>query len=247
MTELYKGMNATLDYGHGIYEMVKEKGAKADPETFKYEFYSKLGAKVLEYKIHEIRYVLRKDQIIQSLTIIYKNRLDGHFETLLDTEHSKTEGEEENKIVLGEFEEIDNVKFYLQKSEDTRLGNRLVAFTIKTNLDNIHTLGNIDKGDLAKDDDLETRKKIVFGFGVHAGKNHGVTGITAYYMDKSKYGLIQYEGLLQFRAKLKANPDFKKTVDEKKGSLDEKHKLLLDVCDLPETAFFPIASYIISI
>ena len=67
-----------------------------------------------------------------------------------------------------------------------------------------------------------------------------------YYMDKSKFGILQYSGLLQLRAKLKVDPDYKKELEAKKDTLNEKQKLILDTCDLAETAFFPIICYIMS-
>ena len=65
-------------------------------------------------------------------------------------------------------------------------------------------------------------------------------------MSKRKFGIVQYTGLLQLRAKLKANEEFKKEVEANKDKLNDKQKLILETCDLPDTAFFPIISYIMS-
>ena len=81
---------------------------------------------------------------------------------------------------------------------------------------------------------------------MHAGIKYGVSSIYSYYMDKKKYGIVFYTGLLQLRAKLKKNPEFKKEMEGKRASLNEKQKLILDTCDLPDTVFFSIASYIMS-
>ena len=70
--------------------------------------------------------------------------------------------------------------------------NNLVSIMIKTNLDKIKYIGNKDKGELIKDRTLETEKKIILGFGVNAGKKHGVSSIYCYYIDKSKFGIIKY-------------------------------------------------------
>lgn len=53
-------------------------------------------------------------------------------------------------------------------------------------------------------------------------------------------------GLLQLRSKLKKNPEFKTQLEAKKSSLNEKQRLILDICDLPDTSFFPICSYLMS-
>ena len=100
---------------------------------------------------------------------------------------------------------------------------------------------------MVKSRDLETGKKIVLGFGVNAGKKYGVSSMYCYYMDKSRFGILQYSGLLQLRAKLKLNPEFKKELEAKKESLNDKQKLMLSTCDLPDAAFFPVASYIMSV
>ena len=65
-------------------------------------------------------------------------------------------------------------------------------------------------------------------------------------MNKRKFGIVQYTGLLQLRAKLKANEDFKKSVVANKANLNDKQKLILETCDLADTAFFPVISYIMS-
>ena len=60
------------------------------------------------------------------------------------------------------------------------------------------------------------------------------------------YGIVLNQGLIQLRSKLKKNETFRKEVETKKAILNEKQSLILETCDLPDTAFFPIASYIMS-
>lgn len=236
MSEEYvKLLEATLEYGQGYREMIRPN---EDEVTEIYDFTSKFKEKVLDYHLHKIKYSLGAEQNIQSLTMIYKNRNDGQQETLLDTEKSKLKGTEE-EIEFEENEEIVDVYFYTTKD------NILVSIMIKTNLGKIKYIGNKDKGELIKDRVLETENKIVLGFGVNAGKKHGVSSIYCYYIDKSKFGIIKYEGVLQLRGKLRVNQEFKNQVNSKKETLNEHQKLIYNVCDLPDTAFFPIASYLI--
>ena len=236
-TNKVKLLDVTLEYGQGSNEMIKPKEEEI---TELYDFTSKLKENVLEYKIHEIKYTLGEEQNVQTLTIIYKNRNDGHLETLLDTQKSATNAKEEI-FEFDENEEIQDIYFYITDQ------CKLAAFMIKTNLGKIKYIGNQDKGKLVKSRDLETGKKIVLGFGVNAGKKFGVSSMFCYYMDKSKFGILQYQGLLQLRAKLKSNPEFKTQLEAKKDSLNEKQKLILSTCDLPDAAFFPVSSYIMSI
>lgn len=233
-----KLLDVTCEYGQGFHEMIKPKEEEI---TQLYDFTSTLKGNVLEYKIHEIKYTLGESQNVQTLTMVYKNRNDGHLETLLNTEKSATDAKEEI-IEFDDNEEIVDVFFYVKEE-----GNTLAAFMIKTNLKPAKYIGNQDKGRLVKSRDLETGKKIVLGFGVNAGKKYGVSSIYCYYMDKSKFGILQYSGLLQLRAKLKLNPEFKKELEAKKESLNDKQKLMLSTCDLPDAAFFPVASYIMSV
>ena len=94
--------------------------------------------------------------------------------------------------------------------------------------------------------EFEQGDKIILGFGCQANKQYGVCSIYCYYLGKRKFGIIQNSGLLQLRSKLKKNPEFKAELETKKSSLTEQQKLILDTCDLPDAAFFPFASYIMT-
>ena len=237
MNELYsKLLEVSLEYGEGYNQMV---GAVQEDITKNYDFSFSLKEKVLDYHINKIIYSLNSNQGIQSLKMIYKNRNDGHLETLLDTVISHVKDEKENQIIFEDFEEIIQVRFWVRK-------DKLIGFSIKTNRDKIKIIGYGNNEELIKDGNIETGKKIIFGFGVQAGLKHGVSSMYCYYMDKNQFGIIEYSGLLQLRAKLKVNPKYKAEMKEKKKHLNEKQKLVLETCELPDTAFFPIASYIMS-
>lgn len=231
-----KLINVTLEYGQGYDENQEKDDTK---KTKIYDCTSKVHEKLLDFHIHELIYTLNSEQIIQSLKCVYKSRYDGHTEILLDTTNNETDPKEE-KITFGELEEIVNILFYVSKED------RLVSICIETNQGINKYIGDYTKGDLIKDDDLDTKKNIVVGFGVNANKKYGVTSLFCYIVDKNKYGIIKYSGLLQLRAKLKKNPKFKEEAESKKGALKPEQKLLLDICDLPDAAFFPVASYVMS-
>ena len=238
MENLYiKLLDATLEYGQGYNQMV---GASKDEVTENYDFASKLNEDVLDYHIHKIIYTLNDSQNIQTLKMIYKSRIDGKLISLLDTIVSHKQDEKENEIEFEDNEEIKEVFFYLTKEE------RLGAISFKTNLGKIKQIGNQGKAEAIIDENLKDGQHIVFGFGVNAGPKFGVSSIYCYYMDKNKYGIILYGGLLHLRAKLKRNPEFKKKMLANRASLNEQQKLILDTCDLPDAAFFPIISYIMS-
>ena len=237
MTELYKNfLEATLEYGQGYDQQV---GGAADEVTTNYDFAANSKPEeIIDYHIHEIIYTLNEKQI-QTLKIIYKNRNDGNLKTLLDTISSHKDHETEESIKFEDAEEICEVFFYISKE-------RIAAISMKTNLGNTKIIGNTSNGELVKDENLKDEKNVIFGFGVHAGQKFGVSSIYCYYMSKKKYGIVVYSGLLQLRAKLKVNKEFRDKLKTKRESLNEKQKLVLDTCDLPDTAFFPFASYIMT-
>ncbi len=229
----------TLDYGEGYCEMDEKDEAK---KSQNYDFTQQFKHKVLDYHIFKIIYSLNDKQSIQSLKMIYKNRNDGHLETLLEA-GKKLEGKEETEIEFEEFEEISNIFFYLTKLKI----RSLAAICIETNYGKTKYLGNPDNGELTKDSNLDSHKNIVLGLGLNWCEAYGVTSMYAYFMNKNKFGLIQYSGLFQLRAKLKKDPNFKAKMGGQKSTLDERQKLILETCDLPDTAFFPIAGYIIAL
>ena len=238
-------IGVTLEFGSGMNEMPLTKKDEEEPNkdiiSVNYDCISSRKEEILQYHINKIIYTLNENQSIQSLKVIYKNRNNGNLETMLDTIVSHRNDEKEEEIELEDLEEIDNVFFYIKKDQT------LASICIETNLGNIKYIGNQDKGELVKAPEFEEgKRKIILGFGVQAAPKFGVTSLYCYYMKKNIYGLYQYNGLLQLRAKLKNNPEYKKEIEEQKTKLNEKQRLINEVCNLPDTAFFPIASYIMS-
>ena len=230
-------INVTLEYGQGFHEnRQKDETAK----TKIYDCTSKVGTKILDYHIHKLVYTLNSNQTIQSLKCIYKSLYDGHTEILLDTTEGEAPDQKEEEIVFGELEEIINILFYVSKED------KLVSICLETNQGNNIYIGDNSKGEVVKDDDLVIKKNIVVGFGMNANKRYGVTSLFCYIVDKNKYGMIQFIGLLQLRAKLKINQKFKEDLESRKEMLNSEQKLLVDVCNLPDAAFFPISTYVMS-
>ena len=246
-------VDVTLEYGQGYGDKTIEE---EDQKTKIYDCTSKVKEQILNYHLHKIVYTLNSMQYIQSLKFIYKSRNDGHLETLLDTNQDGCDSKVE-EITFKDFEEIQNIFFYVSKDEklvkqnNEKLLNiskdeRLVSICIETNQGKPKYIGSIDKTEVLKDENLDTKNKIVVGFGVNANKVYGVTSMFCYFVDKNKYGIIKYKGLLELRAKLKKNNQFKKIIDSQKEKFDEKQKLLANICNLPDIAFFPIANYVMS-
>lgn len=227
-------LEVTLEYGQGHARMV-EMEKHNETETKNYDCSKTLGRNFIDYHIYKICYDLKTNEFIQSLQIIFKNRNTGKLVTLLDTD---PEGRKPNEFQLEDNEEIIEVRVWEKKES-------LIGFEITTNANRSKKIG-YGEDQSRKIEEFESKDKIIFGFGCQANKQYGVCSLYCYFMNKRKFGIVQYTGLLQLRAKLKANDEFKKSVEANKANLNDKQKLILETCDLADTAFFPVISYIMS-
>ena len=233
--DLYQTLlETTLEYGQGHSRMV-DMEKHNETSTINYDCAGNKGVSFLDYHIHKIYYNLKPSEYIQSMKIIYKNRNDGHLETLLDT---APEEEKNNEFELEDNEEIKEVRIW-------KKNDRLIGIDISTNKGKSKKIGYGDD-ESEKIKEFVPGDKIIFGFGCHANKQYGVSSIYCYFMDKRKYGIVKNSGLIHLRAKLKKNPEFKSQIEAKISSLTPVQKLILETCDLPDTAFFPLATYIMS-
>jgi hypothetical protein len=226
---------STMEYGQGHLPVVD---GSDDLYTTNYDYSIANEENILDYRLHKmICKINNESQHIQSMTLIYKNRNSGELMTLLDTVKSKIEDGIDMDYTFGDFEVINQVRVWVKD-------DNLIGFEIKTNEGNLKKFGYGNDDQLIKIEAFEDGNKVILGFGVNAGIKHGVSSIYCYYLDRVNLAAIEYSGLLQLRAKLKVNQDFKKKAEEKKSSLNDKDKFILDICELPETAFFPITSYL---
>ncbi len=153
----------------------------------------------------------------------------------MDTHHRD---QKTPRFHFDDSEEIKEVRVWTKKES-------LIGFEVTTNRNRSKKIGFGDDESI-KIKEFEHGDKIIFGFGCHANHQYGVSSIYCYFMDKRKYGIVQNSGLIQLRAKLKLNPEFKKKLEAKMDTLNENQKIILQTCDLPDTAFFPLATYIMS-
>jgi len=233
-------IEVTLEYGQGHYDLTERKFNKEkikvnengkEKEITKqtlietdnlsriYDIYPVFKKKLLDYHIHKIVYSLNERQYIQSFKVVYKNRNNGE-EIVGDSENSHVQGEIEEEFVLQDMEEIIDVFFYYDNKDD------LTSICLTTNRGNIKYIGK--QGDkYRKDQHLKEHEKVVLGFGLTSSKQYGVTSMFCYYIDKKKYGVIQYIGLIQLKAKLSKDKEFQDKVELKKELLMKNLNLFL--------------------
>ena len=227
-------LKTTLEYGQGHSRMI-DMAKHNETATVNHDCVGDMGEKFLDYHIYQIYYHLRSNECIQSLKMIFKNRNTGQLETLLDTD---PEDDKSDKFQFEDNEEITEVRVWLKKES-------LIGFELTTNKNRSKKIGFGDDNTI-KIKEFEKGDKIIFGFGCQANKQYGVCSFYCYFMDKRMYGIVLNQGLIQLRSKLKKNEAYRKEVETKKATLNEKQSLILETCDLPDTAFFPIVSYIMS-
>lgn len=244
-----------FEYGEGHHDLTDLNTAEKEVKnrwTKIYDITKEAGEDILFYHIEKIRYMLTKENSIQYLKIYGTNLKTGKKVTMLDTESEPDkpkplEGlkDGEKEIDFQNDEEIVNIHFFVKKNKETKLKENLKAIRIETNLGKITVIGTND-GDLVtvKDEKLETKDNIVLAICANANDAIGVTSLYCYVVDKINYGIIRNLGILELRAKLKKDKEFKEKM--KNESLDQNNKFVYDICSLPDTSFFPVFSYMMS-
>ena len=200
-----------------------------------YKLNNRFKNNIMNYKISKIIYTLNSNSI-QSLEINYKNRSNKIIE-IFDVNNHLSSKLKNHEINIPDSKEIQLLEVY--QNNDKKIG-----FKIMCN-NRIYIIGKN-----LSEKKIEIKKfKNQFLLGIEAKANHekGITDLDFKYTDNKKVGIYLYSGLFQLRAKLKKNPQFKKEFLKIKDSMDKKNKLIAEICDFPDTMFFPIISYIISL
>ena len=232
----YNKIFTTLEYGQG-YDRMVEMETLGQSMTQNYDCASTIGIRFLDYHLYQIKYNLKSNEYIQSLQLIFRNRNNNQLECLLDTDPSH---DKEYEYTLEDDIDIKIVRYWLNN-------DRLTGFELTTNkkTGNIKMIG-YQKNDVGKIPEFEGKKNIILGFGVNANDQYGISSFYCYYMDKRCYGINKHAGLIQLRAKIKQSAEYKKEIESKKDTFSPIEKLILNICDLPDTAFHPVISYIMS-
>ena len=194
-----------------------------------------ISDKILNYKITKIKCQLKSDIGIYGIQIFCRNLIDGK-ETMIINVPPK-----EKDLIEQEFDLKDeciiNMVVWLDPNPD-----KLNGFKVITNKDRAFKFGYGKDNELTKIPDLEQLDNIVVGFGVNVNDSNLITSIYAYYVNKQKYILNMYQGILFLRAKIK-NQKYNEKIKKKLGNMKEKNQILYRICGLPQNQFFNVIKY----
>ena len=227
---------ASLEFGVGFNCFIDQDEKYRTINCDNFNYFSKPENNPFDYYIKYIYYSLKDKEYIGSLKVVYQDRKTDRLITLLDTPGTYTE--ELEKIEFKSYELIVNMRVWVKN-------DKLTGFEIKTLYGRIMKIGYGEKEDEIIIDELKDEKCFILGFGVDANSTR-VTGIYCYYIDTKLYDkYCYYLDILKIRVKLMLDNKYKDEIHAKKSEYDDRFKLLIDVCELPNLPFFIILSYIL--
>ena len=97
--------------------------------------------------------------------------------------------------------------------------------------------------DIGYKQNSESRKRkfnnqILLGIEMKACPSFGISNLNFKLYDSGKFAIKYYDGFLQLRAKLKKNPGFKNKIFKNFNNFDEKQKLIVNICNMPDLVFY---------
>ena len=206
-------------------KFLSEVGICYDTVDSSYGLPKKLEKNIFKYKIAKIIYTLNSN-CIQSLQIIYKNRNDG---SLITVENDDCIIENKKKYII-KFPDCLEIKLLgVEKEKD-------IGFTIQCG-NEIYDIGYIQNSE--SNQNQKYNNQILLGIGMKACPSFGISNLNFKLSDSSKFAIQFYDGFLQLRAKLK-NPVFKKKIFKNFNSFNEKQKLIVTICNLPDLLFYSV-------
>lgn len=209
-------------------KFLSEVGICYDTVDSNYGLPKKLEKNIFEYKIAKIIYTLNSN-CIQSLQIIYKNRND---DSLITVENDDCIIKNKKKYII-KFPDCLEIKLLgVEKEKEKDIG-----FTIQCG-NEIYDIGYKQNSESNKKQKFNNQ--ILLGIGMKACPSFGISNLNFKLFDSSKFAIQFYDGFLQLRAKLSKNAVFKKKIFTNFNSFNEKQKLIVNICNLPDLLFYSI-------
>ena len=202
-----------------------------------YDVNDEAGESILNYKIKKIICQIKSNEGIYGIQFIYRNINDGKEKTLINV---KQKGLDliEQEMTFG-VEEIVDLRTWVSKD------SKLIGFEITTNKGRSQKFGYGKDEDLRKIPEFENNENNIVGFCVSADDKNGVTSLFAYYLNKRTYDFHIYSGIFSLRIKIR-DEKFKKIIENKLPTMNEKNKILYKICCLPDNQFFHVIKYALS-
>ena len=202
-----------------------------------YDIRDKVGKKILDYRLIKIKCQLKSNDCIYGIQFIYRNINTNKEETLINVEPKDLDLSNliEQEMDFG-FEEIVDLRLWL--SEEVKL----IGFEVTTNRGRTQKFGFGNEEELRKCPNFDSNENCIVGFGVIAEEKNGIVGMYAYFVKRKLYAFYSYNGVFKLRIKMKKE-EYRKQIESKKSSLNDKNQILYKVCSLPDNQFFNIIKY----
>ena len=205
-----------------------------------FDDHPELGFEYLDYRISKIKIWTAKKskyKVLAGIQTFYINNKDG---SPFITKENKGEKVEQN----------DFVEFNLDKNEYITKGSlwfeegSICKVIFKTNLKNIFSVGD-EKGDEMVIDEFDRNKNkfLLSFFGTY--NNNYLTSIGLFTSKQKEFFEYFIRGYFELKFLINKENDFEKIKEKiKNNEYDEKEKILVKTCKLPNNIFHEILKYI---
>ena len=213
-----------------IYGSVLEKSKCLD-------IYEILKDKIYNYKLSKIKCQIKSNKGLYGIQFFYRNLIDGKESPLINIQPK----EKEKDLIEQEFDlngdSIIDLKTWLDDNY------KLTGFEVITNRNRTQKFGYGNNEPIQGIIDFKNLDKIIIGFGVYINEDDNfITALYGYYLNRSKFLMIMYKGILYLRKKSQ-NPNFVEKIKKKLPSMNKKNQILFKICNLPQNQFFNIIKY----
>ena len=211
-----------------IYGLVPEKSKCID-------IYEILKDKIFNYKLSKIKCQIKSNKGLYGIQFVYRNLIDGKESTIINIQSKEKDLIEQEFDLNGDS--IIDLKTWLN---DKYI---LTGFEVITNRNRAQKFGYGDNDPIQGIIDLKNLDKIIIGFGVYVNEDDNfITALYGYYLNRSKFFMIMYKGILYLRKKSQ-NSAYVEKIKKKLPSMNKKNQILFKICNLPQNQFFNIIKY----
>ena len=211
-----------------IYGLVPEESKCID-------IYEILKDKIFNYKLSKIKCQIKSNKGLYGIQFIYRNLIDGKESTIINIQSKEKDLIEQEFDLNGDS--IIDLKTWLN---DKYI---LTGFEVITNRNRAQKFGYGDDEPIKNIVDFKDLDKIIVAFGVYVNEeDNSITSLYGYYLNRSKFYMIMYKGILYLRKKTQ-NPTYVEKIKKKLPNMNKKNQLLFKICNLPQNQFFNIIKY----